>query len=102
MCLKDTELLRLSSNLIVEDVRQLAIYLGISNTKLDEIRQDFQRNSSMAKFAILRTCRDNNKACGDFIKAIEKAGFNIHTMCLVCFFDYDNSILIFINFEICF
>lgn len=83
ICLTDAELLRLSSNLTVEEIRQLAIHLGISNVKLDEIGQDFSRNSSMVKFASLRTCSDNNKLCGDFMKAITTAGLNKHTMCMV-------------------
>ncbi|VDI48466.1 Hypothetical predicted protein [Mytilus galloprovincialis] len=83
ICLTDAELLRLSSNLTVEEIRQLAIYLGISNVKLDEIGQDFSRNSSMVKFASLRTCSDNNKLCGDFMKAITTAGLNKHTMCMI-------------------
>ncbi|XP_063436433.1 uncharacterized protein LOC134717866 [Mytilus trossulus] len=80
MLLNDAQLLRICNSLTKEDVRCLALNLGVSNTKLDAIDSD---STSMIKFYSLRICREKNKSCKDFVKAMEAADINRHTMCQI-------------------
>lgn len=80
----DAQLLRISNSLTKEEVRSLAVNLGISNPELDAIDTD---SSSMLKFYSLRICREKNKSCKDFVKAMEAAEINGHTMCQVQYVD---------------
>ncbi|OPL20247.1 hypothetical protein AM593_07857, partial [Mytilus galloprovincialis] len=74
----DAQLLRICNNLTKEEVRILAVNLGVSNPELDSIDTD---STSMLKFYSLRICREKNKSCEDFVKAMEAADINGHTMC---------------------
>ncbi|CAG2219825.1 unnamed protein product [Mytilus edulis] len=76
----DAQLLRLCNCLTKEDVRSLAVNLGISNPEFDAIDAD---STSMLKFYSLRICREKNKSCKDFVKAMEAAEINGHTMCQI-------------------
>ncbi|VDI51005.1 Hypothetical predicted protein [Mytilus galloprovincialis] len=80
MLLNDSQLLRICNSLTKEEVRSLAFNLGVSNTKLDAIDSD---SISMIKFYSLRICREKNKSCKDFVKAMEAAEINRHTMCQI-------------------
>ncbi|VDI07032.1 Hypothetical predicted protein [Mytilus galloprovincialis] len=80
MLLNDSQLLRICNSLTKEEVRSLAINLGVSNTKLDAIDVD---SIPMHKFYSLRICREKNKSCKDFVKAMEAAEINRHAMCQI-------------------
>lgn len=80
MLLNDSQLLRICNSLTMEDVRSLAFNLGVSNTTLDAIGVD---SIPMNKFYSLRICREKNKTCKDFVKAMEAAEINRHIMCEV-------------------
>lgn len=80
MLLNDSQLLLICNSLTKEEVRSLAFNLGVSNTKLDAIDSDY---ISMKKFYSLRICREKNKSCKDFVKAMEAADINRHTMCQI-------------------
>ncbi|XP_076081691.1 uncharacterized protein LOC143052528 [Mytilus galloprovincialis] len=76
----DAQLIRICNNLTKEEVRSLAVHLGISNPDFDAIETD---TTAMLKFYSLRLCRENNKSCKDFIIAMEASGINKHTMCQI-------------------
>lgn len=76
----DAQLIRICNNLTKEEVRSLAVHLGISYPDFDAIETD---TTAMLKFYSLRLCRENNKSCKDFINAMEASGINKHTMCQV-------------------
>ncbi|XP_071140503.1 uncharacterized protein [Mytilus edulis] len=80
MLLNDAQLLRICNSLTKEEVRSLAVNLGISNPEFDAIDTD---STSMLKFYSLRICREKNKSCKDFVKAMEAAEINGHTMCQI-------------------
>ncbi|VDI22383.1 Hypothetical predicted protein, partial [Mytilus galloprovincialis] len=80
MLLNDSQLLRICNSLTKEEVRSLAFNLGVSNTKLDAIDID---SIPMNKFYSLRVCREKNKSCNDFVKAMEAAEINRHAMCQI-------------------
>ncbi|CAC5377186.1 unnamed protein product [Mytilus coruscus] len=80
MLLNDAQLLRICNSLTKDEVRKMAFHLGVSNTKLDAIGSD---SIPMNKFYSLRICREKYKSCKDFIKAMQTAKINRHTMCQV-------------------
>ncbi|VDI31000.1 Hypothetical predicted protein, partial [Mytilus galloprovincialis] len=87
----DAQLLRLCNCLTKEEVRSLAVNLGISNPEFDAIDAD---STSMLKFYSLRICREKNKSCKDFVKAMEAAEINGHTMCQVLIQYVDHAVMI--------
>ncbi|CAC5384722.1 unnamed protein product [Mytilus coruscus] len=80
MLLNDSQLLRICNSLTKEEVRSLAVNLGITYPEFDAIDTD---STSMLKFYSLRLCREKNKSCKDFVKAMETAEINRHTMCQI-------------------
>ncbi|XP_052084856.1 uncharacterized protein LOC127722050 isoform X2 [Mytilus californianus] len=80
MLLNDSQLLRICNSLTKEEVRSLAVNLGITFPEFDAIDTD---STSMLKFYSLRMCREKNKSCKDFVKAMEAAEINRHTMCQI-------------------
>lgn len=84
MPLNDSQLLRICNSLTREEIRNLAINLGVSNIELDTIATEY---ISMIKFYSLRFCKEKNKSCEDFLNAMEAAEINKHTMCQVIHFN---------------
>ena len=82
MLLNDSQLLRIANSLTIEQVSSLAIKLGASQNKLEELKAE-HRLTYMIKFHSLRICRENNKRCCDFLKAMKTADIDIHRMCQV-------------------
>ncbi|CAG2184937.1 unnamed protein product [Mytilus edulis] len=80
MPLNDSQLLRICNSLTREEIRNLAINLGVSNIELDTIATEY---ISMIKFYSLRFCKEKNKSCEDFLNAMEAAEINKHTMCQI-------------------
>ncbi|XP_071140870.1 uncharacterized protein [Mytilus edulis] len=80
MLLNDAQLLRISNCLTLDEVRKMAFHLGVSNTEIDAIGSD---SIPMNKFYSLRICREKNKSCRDFVKAMDAVKINRHTMCQI-------------------
>ena len=81
MLLNDSQLLRLANSLTKEQVSALAVQLGASQNKLEDLK-DEHRLSSIFKFLSLRICKDNKRCC-DFLEAMRTTDIDIHRMCQV-------------------
>lgn len=78
--MSDSQLLRICNSLNREEVRCLSVFLGVSNPEIDDIVNQY---THMQKFYSLRICREKDKTCKDFVKAMEDAKINKHAMCQV-------------------